>query len=184
KIITSVSSVPQEFITEGIKLQGHVKAVGSGGILYIRHIPLINLRRWSRNSPEKAVPMSVAMVDMTPYGSKWLQDNVHQQHVWFRILAVDSGKSSTQNNGTFHNQSLADEKSVNSQKSTNSVNVVSQKSTDIIAPNQTITDKADPDSGKSVDEVKTIDKPISSNSAEAEMLISAEIFLKKVSFSR
>lgn len=91
KFIKHSSEIPKRFITKGIHLQGTVKEIHSDGLIYVQHIPILNLRLpWQQSERRELLPMNLAFVDLTSDGSKdWLKNNLLQKHVWFQVLKVE-----------------------------------------------------------------------------------------------
>ncbi|XP_062614091.1 protein C3orf33 homolog [Saccostrea cucullata] len=97
-LITCTSDIPAEFISRKVRVRSYVEAVGTRGIVHVQHRPFLNIipGRWR---PKSHVHLAVALVDMTPEGSKWLQDTINHRIVWFQPLSVND--SSVQANILF-----------------------------------------------------------------------------------
>ncbi|XP_022342556.2 protein C3orf33 homolog [Crassostrea virginica] len=86
-IITCASDIPGSFIARKVRVRGFVEAIGTRGIVHVQHRPVLNIVpiKWR---PKSHVQLELALVDISPPGSKWLQDNISQKIIWFQPLSV------------------------------------------------------------------------------------------------
>ncbi|KAL5013424.1 hypothetical protein ScPMuIL_007694 [Solemya velum] len=86
KIFEHVEDIPERFFTRAIRLQGKIHNVDSQGILHTKHIPIINIRRWTSFTDTTALlPIKIACVDITTEGQVWLK-GLEKKVVWFRLF--------------------------------------------------------------------------------------------------
>ncbi|XP_052082274.1 protein C3orf33-like [Mytilus californianus] len=79
--------IPKRFISKGVHLQGCVKEIDLNGIVYVQHIPILDLRLpWLRTPRTELLPMTLAFVNLTPNSKKWLEQNLLDTHIWFKVL--------------------------------------------------------------------------------------------------
>ncbi|XP_048752261.1 protein C3orf33 homolog [Ostrea edulis] len=98
-LITCASDVPLNYIVRRVRVRSYVEAVGTRGVVHVQHRPFLNIipNRWR---PRSHVQLELALVDITPLGSKWLQDTILHRIVWFQPLALTD--STVHSNILFH----------------------------------------------------------------------------------
>ncbi|XP_071145248.1 protein C3orf33 homolog [Mytilus edulis] len=89
--------IPKRFISKGVKLQGRVKEIDLDGIVYVQHIPILDLRLpWLKKPRTELLPMTLAFVDLTPNCKKWLEQNLLDTHIWFKVFRREKDKDQLQ----------------------------------------------------------------------------------------
>lgn len=89
--------IPKRFISKGVKLQGRVKEIDLDGIVYVQHIPILDLRLpWLKKPRTELLPMTLAFVDLTPNCKKWLEQNLLDTHIWFKVLRREKDQDQLQ----------------------------------------------------------------------------------------
>lgn len=86
---STLKDIPVGFITNNVRLQGCVRKISSDGVLHVEHIPMIALRLLQHNPGAPLLPVHVAGVDVLDPGVNWLEKNLHQQHIWFTLVAAN-----------------------------------------------------------------------------------------------
>lgn len=74
-----------------------MKEIDLDGIVYVQHIPILDLRLpWLKTPRTELLPMTLAYVDLTPNCKKWLEQNLLDTHIWFKVLRREKDKDQLQ----------------------------------------------------------------------------------------
>ncbi|KAK2138708.1 hypothetical protein LSH36_2531g00002 [Paralvinella palmiformis] len=87
KKFCKVNEIPVRFITKHVRLQGHVEKVSPEGVLSVQHTPILTTR-WSNQSQDVPLPITLTAIDLLPPGINWLQSQLNRQHIWFRLMST------------------------------------------------------------------------------------------------
>lgn len=90
KIFRHGRDIPHRFIRRGVSFQGHVKEINSNGTIYAQHIPILDLRLpWLRTPRTDMLPLTLAFVELNSTSKEWLNSNLSDRKIWFKVLRVE-----------------------------------------------------------------------------------------------
>lgn len=90
KVFHHGKDIPKRFIKRGVNFQGQVKEISTDGKIYVQHLPILDLRLpWLRTQRTDMLPLTLAFVELNSASRKWLECNLSNKEIWFKVLRVE-----------------------------------------------------------------------------------------------
>jgi len=86
----NVNAIPEKYVQHNYSLQGVIREVQQNGRLKVEHIPILELKAFSKYDipkDQQYLELQLAGLDVGTEATEWLQSNTVGKEVWFHLLA-------------------------------------------------------------------------------------------------